>query len=231
MAGLTFTTDEYGALLDRLVAEFRFVGYDAPLSDGELALRHDVDLSVDRALAMANVEAERGISSTYCLLVAAPVYDPTDPATRRAIERIDALGHDVALHFDPHRYWPAADEPPADEIVERVLDERRSLARLFGLSEPVVSTHVPPEWLLDRAFDAFTSTYAPEFFSEVPYVSDSNQRWRDERPFPDGVPDRAQMLVHPGLWTAEGRRLDDLLAAAADRGHEAVETYVGGLGY
>ena len=228
---LAFTADAYAALLDRLADRFQFVGYDAPLADGELALRHDVDLSVERALAMAELEAERGISTTYCLLVAAPVYDLTDPATREAVERIDALGHDVALHFDPHRYWAAADEPSADAIIERVLDERRSLARLFDRSGPVVSTHVPPDWLLDRAFDAFTSTYAPAFFSEVTYVSDSNQRWRDHRPFPDGVPDRAQMLVHPGLWNERDVGLEELLAAAADRGHETVETYVDRLGY
>lgn len=231
MAGLAFTTDAYAALLDRLDERFRFVGYDAPLESGELALRHDVDLSVERALAMAELEAERGVATTYCFLVAAPVYDLTDPATRRAVERIDALGHDVALHFDPHRYWAADEEPPADELVERVLDERRSLAALFGRSEPVVSTHVPPDWLLDRAFDAFTSTYAPAFFSEAAYVSDSNQKWRDGRPFPDGTPDRAQMLVHPGLWNDEDRALEDLLAATAERGHAAVDTYVGRLGY
>ena len=137
----------------------------------------------------------------------------------------------MALHFDPHRYWAATAEPSADAVVDRVLDERRSLARLFDLSGPVVSTHVPPDWLLDRAFEAFTSTYAPPFFSEVTYVSDSNQRWRDHSPFPDGVPDRAQMLVHPGLWNERDVGLTELLAAAADRGHETVERYVGRLGY
>jgi hypothetical protein len=108
--------------------------------------------------------------------------------------------------------------------------EHRSLAAVVDAA-PVVSTHVPPPWALGLSVDGLHHAYAPARFDDVTYVSDSNQKWREARPFPDGPPaGGAQMLVHPGLWTPGDRPLSALLDEAAARGHGTVADYVGRLG-
>ena len=47
---------------------YRFASFDQAPEPGALFLRHDVDLSLDAALAMAEVEAEAGACATYLLM-------------------------------------------------------------------------------------------------------------------------------------------------------------------
>ncbi|MFC7236111.1 hypothetical protein [Halosegnis marinus] len=197
-----FTLDEYGALLDALCDRDReFVGYDDPLDEGSVLLRHDVDFSPRRALDCARIEADRGVRATYFFLVSCPLYNLAFRPNRDLLVRLRALGHDVGLHFSTHQYWN--DDPGDDAIEERVAAERDVLAALGADPVDAVSFHRPPEWVFERRFDGFDSTYEPRFFREVAYRSDSNMRWRAEPPFADGVPDRLQLLVHPGLWGPE----------------------------
>ena len=61
-----YTEKEYGALLDALLGGWRPVSYDVYPGDEWIALwRHDVDYSPHRALALAKLEAAKGISATY----------------------------------------------------------------------------------------------------------------------------------------------------------------------
>jgi hypothetical protein len=47
---------------------YRFAGFDRAPQAGELILRHDVDLSLDAALTVAEAEAEEGAWSTWFLM-------------------------------------------------------------------------------------------------------------------------------------------------------------------
>lgn len=194
-----FTFDEYAGLLDALRERDRtFIGYDDTIRDGTVLLRHDVDLSPRNALRCARIEADRGVRATYFFLVTCPLYNLAFRPNRDLLTRIAALGHDIGLHFSTHQYWD--DDPGDAAVAERVAAERDVLAALGADPVETVSFHRPPEWVFERRFDGFDSAYEPRFFREVAYRSDSNMRWRDERPFADGVPDRLQLLVHPGLW-------------------------------
>lgn len=226
--GMPFTTDRYVAFLEELLDEgHSFVGFGEPGS-GEVVVRHDVDICPKRALAMARAEADLGVESTYFFLVGSPAYDLLDADHRRAVERIEALGHDVGLHFDVHRHW---DERPDDEtLAAQVRGERRSLAALTSTPVDTVSFHVPPEWALGAAFDGFTNAYEPRYFTDIEYVSDSNQKWRRGHPFPDGVPETVQILVHPGLWYERDRTLSDILDGMREDAHADVEQYMSLLG-
>lgn len=227
--GTPFTMDAYRTFLRQLLdADYRFARYgDRPHGPGTVLLRHDVDISPERALAMARAEADLGVTATYFFLVTAPVYDLLHPATREAIEEIAGCGHAVGVHFDVHHYWEGR---PADgALVDAVHRERESLDRVVDVTD-AVSFHVPPEWLLGRRFDQFTSVYDPAFFEEMTYRSDSNQRWRREDPFPDGLPERTQVLVHPGLWHDQDRELDEILATLARRSRGEVDEYMALLG-
>lgn len=227
--GLSYDLGTYAQLLRGLVhADYEFVGFDGPLGPREVALRHDVDLSIERATIMADLEATLGVQSTYCFLVTAPVYDLLLPEHRRRLESILDAGHDVGLHFDPHRYWD--DEPDPDEVEAEVAAELASLERAVDTDVEVVSFHVPPDWALATAYDGFESTYRPRYFEDVTYVSDSSQKWVGKHPFAESVPRSMQLLVHPGLWHRTHRPMAEIVADRRDRCTRRIREYLDPLG-
>lgn len=168
-----------------------------------MLLRHDVDLSPERALSMARIENDLGITATYFFLLGTPLYNPLSAPVRNLMNGVASLGHDVGLHFSTHQYWPTTRPPEEANIAEAVRRERDVLETVVPDVVSTVSFHVPPPWVLRRTFEGFPSTYEPRFFEEIEYLADSGQRWRDEGvalPDDDGP---LQVLMHPGLWGHE----------------------------
>lgn len=196
-----FTYDWYQEYLDHLLAEgCDFRTFHQQPVDGSVHLRHDVDLSLTDALRMARIEAERGIQSTYCILLSSPLYNPLDGKNAVTVREIEALGHDIGLHFSTHNYWRPDESPRRETIEQRVRDERRALEIVTeGLSE-TVSFHRPVSWILGREFEAFQNTYAQAYFTDIEYIADSNQRWRGDPPTVSEISSPVQLLTHPGLW-------------------------------
>lgn len=205
--GMSYTLDDYRAFVEDLLEDgYRFQGFE-PLAERAIVVRHDVDLSPDAALAMAEVEASVGVTSTYCFLLTTPAYNLLGHVG--TLEEIEELGHDVALHFDTHFYW---DSFPGEESLEAtVATELRTLERLIDGPVDTASFHRPPEWVLGVDFAGFENAYQPRFFGDIEYVSDSRQKWRTESPFGGERPPRAQILVHPGLWTPEDHKMATLM--------------------
>lgn len=230
---LEYRLDSYERLLRSFqAAGYTFSPFDAaePPAEGEILLRHDVDLSIDRALAMAERERALGVCSTYCILLSAPVYDLTRPRNVRALQRISKLGHELALHFDSHSYWAADTEPSGESIAAKVTDELAALGRLIDEEPSTASFHIPPSWVLDRGFEGFTNTYAPPFFSDIDYRSDSSQKWVAAEPFPDELPETLQLLVHPGLWHTDHRPMAEIVEDLRQQAHRQVDGYFDPLG-
>lgn len=206
---VTFTHDWYRDFVDRLVSlGYSFRSFDGPPEPGDVLLRHDIDLSVEAALEMARIEADLGVESSYFFLLTSRLYNPFEVETRERIREIEALGHDVGLHFDTHQYWSRDDPPDDAALAARIEDEQAVLESIASAPRSTVSFHIPPDWVLDRAIDGVRSTYESSWFSEPDYVSDSGQRWRETPPFPEDPPDRMQVLVHPGLWDDEDAPFD-----------------------
>jgi peptidoglycan/xylan/chitin deacetylase (PgdA/CDA1 family) len=220
-----FTYDAYRAFLDGLLDRgYDFGGFDAPVPDRTVVLRHDVDWSPERARRMARIEADRGVRATYFLLVSAPLYNVRADRVRAALDEIESLGHSVGVHFSTHEYWGT--DPGSAAVAERVREEQQVLGTVVDDVADAVSFHVPPDWVLGVDYDGFTNAYAPQFFEEVAYTADSNQRWREDPAF-DGIPpDRVQVLVHPGLWGETDAGFGDRLDAERDRRFDAVRDYL-----
>ena len=214
LGDVEFTHHWYRGFLQRLLADgYEFRAFSDAIGSGDVLLRHDIDLSVDAAVRMARIEAELNVQSTYCVLLTSPLYNPFEGEYRDALREIESLGHEVALHFSTHEYW-SADEPPNEAAIEdRVREERAVLETLVSPTE-TVSFHRPPSWVLDRSFDGFESTYAPAHFSDIGYVADSNQRWREEPPVVEAFPETVQLLTHPGLWAETDGEFDQRIERA-----------------
>jgi peptidoglycan/xylan/chitin deacetylase (PgdA/CDA1 family) len=222
VSDVRFTYDWYREFLERLQARgYRSRPYTTSPGSGDLFLRHDVDFSPRKALRIARIEADVGLQSTFLFLVTSPAYNPWFKPTREVIGAIRELGHEVGLHFSTHQYWSA--EPDEAALRERVDAEFDVLSGLVDSPDRVLSFHRPPEWVFGRSYDGFVSTYEPQFFSEVSYLSDSNMRWRDEPPLPDDADDAddgteaLQVLTHPGLWGRTDASFEARLRSEIDR--------------
>lgn len=216
MTDVRFTYDWYRRFLERLQARgYRSRPYTVSPSRGDLFLRHDVDFSPRKALRLARIEADLGLQSTFLFLVTSPAYNLWFKPTREIVAAIQALGHNVGLHFSTHQYWSSA--PTRAKLRERTDAEFDVLAGLLDSPDRVLSFHRPPEWVFGRSYEGFTSTYESQFFSEVRYASDSNMRWRDEPPLADDGDEPLQVLTHPGLWGRTDASFEDRLRSEIDR--------------
>ena len=176
---------------------YRFAGFDRAPEPGDLILRHDVDLSLEAAAAMAEVEAAEGAWSTWFLMTRSVFYNLASPDGDRTIARLRALGHRVAHHA----VWPHVE-----------LDER---------FDAVIAWHNPDPEYMSSEIDGATNVMRAPFFDPDRYRSDSNQQWRHGCPhdaLAEGSFEWLQLLIHPEIWAFPGATMGETMRAflAAD---------------
>lgn len=196
---VSFTHEWYESFLRDLLRDgYDFRRFSSQPTQGDIFLRHDVDLSVDTAKRMAQIESKLGLQSTYCLGLSSPFYDLHDSDQAASVHDILELGHDIGLYFSTHDYWEDA-VPDRNVLESRVREEQSVLETIVPEVSSAVSFSSPPPWLLGRSLDGFQNVYAADYFTDIEYHADTNQRWRDEPPVIGG-PGPIQILVHTGLW-------------------------------
>lgn len=202
------TFEEYGRLIALGPPSVRFAD---ELPERALLLRHDIDDRPQWIEPMARVEAQRGAVSTYCLQVRSRFYGLDDEADRAVRVLLDC-GHELGLHFDSSAM--ASD----DAVLEGVIREAALLEARYETPVRVVSFHMPgvrPVGHIELPAPLI-NTYAPRFFTEISYLSDSNQNWRGKDPETElRRARRIQFLTHPTLWS--GRSLRAILEEQAAR--------------
>lgn len=191
-----FSLAHYGELLDATKAGgYRFAGFDRPPEAGDLILRHDVDLSLEAALEMAELEAAAGAWSTWMLMTRSVFYNLDSAVGAEAIARLRELGHRVAHHA----LWPDVD-----------LDER---------FDPVVGWHNPDPEYMTAAIEGATNVMSVPWFDPEHYRSDSNAHWRNGCPLDAlaaGEFTWLQLLIHPEIWVYEGATMGETMGAFLD---------------
>jgi len=189
-----FDLAHYRELLDAAVAGgYRYAFFDREPEAGDLLLRHDVDLSLDAALAIAELEAEAGAAATYFLMRRSEFYNLDSPSGERAVAHLRELGHRVGLHA----VWPCAQ-----------LDER---------FDPVVAWHNPDPGYMREPVEGAVNVMEPPW-SDF-YRSDSNQHWRRGCPHEElraGAFERLQLLTHPEIWVYPGATMRETMLAMLD---------------
>jgi hypothetical protein len=196
-----FDLREYERLLEAAIqGGYRWATFDREPREGDLFLRHDVDLSLDAALGLAKLEADLSARATYFLMTESVFYNLASPAGRDALERLRELGHAVGLHA----LYPRAD-----------LDER---------FDPVVAWHNPDPEYMSAPVDGAVNVMQPPWFSPETYRSDSNQRWRHGSPraaLERGEFLWLQLLIHPEIWVYPGATMRETMLAFLDADREA----------
>jgi hypothetical protein len=178
---------------------YRFTFFDSTSRPGDLLLRHDVDLSLEAALAMAELEAELEAPATYFLMTRSEFYNLDAPAGEAAIERLRRLGHRVGLHAV---YPDSTPDPRFD---------------------PVLAWHNPDPDYLTAPVEGRVNAMQPGYFDPEHYRSDSNQRWRHGCPH-EGLArsefEWLQLLIHPEIWVYPGETMRETMLAMLDAERE-----------
>ncbi len=169
-----------------------------------LLLRHDVDMCLRRAVRLAEVEAELGVSASYFILVNTEMYNIGSNAGRQSLRRLLDLGHEVGLHFDAAHVR----ENDLDTLTREVDRESSILEMQMGHPVRVVTFHRPARWLIGHAasLSGRIHGYQPRYFEHMGYCSDSAGAFRYHAPLdhPAVQEGRAlQLLTHPIWWVAE----------------------------
>ena len=204
-----FTEREYAALLDLAKEKYAFCGYDEFPDKPSVFWRHDVDHSAHRSLALAKLEAERGLRCAYHLLLTSRYYSIFEPEIGVIFREIAALGHEIGLHFDMDAFGET-EAPSGAQMEQRIALEKNVIESIVGVSVRSMSFHnyvMNRERLNEREMiGGLFNCGSPPFVQQFKYVSDSNGIWRYDRlrdvleqpPFP-----RLHVLTHPEWWTPD----------------------------
>jgi hypothetical protein len=196
----SFDFDHYRELLDAARAGgYRFAFFQGQPREGDLILRHDVDLSLDAAVRMAELEADAGAAATYFLMTESVFYNLASEDGERALARLRELGHRIGLHA----VYPRAR-----------LDER---------FEPVVAWHNPDPDYMSSPVEGAINVMEEPWFSPATYRSDSNQHWRSGCPHDElrtGAFPWLQLLTHPEIWAYPGETMGETMHAMLDAERE-----------
>jgi hypothetical protein len=174
---------------------YRFAGFDRDPQAGDLILRHDVDLSLEGALAVAEAEAGEGAWSTWFLMTRSNFYNLDSAVGEQAIARLRELGHRVAHHA----VYPQVD--------------------LDGRFDPVVAWHNPDPEFMQAEIPGADNVMSARFFDPEHYRSDSNQHWRHGCPHAElaaGAFEWLQLLTHPEIWAFEGATMRESMESMLD---------------
>lgn len=202
-----FTEEGYRQILEQAQDAYAFARFGESRRDRHVLWRHDVDVSMHRAAALARIERDMGVTATYFLYPRGPYYNLLESSVRDAVARILDLGHDIGLHFDPACLPENADRSAWNDAMER---ERALIELEFGVAPRAISFHLygvlKEPAPADDLVCGMVNAYGESLKRDYGYVSDSNGVWLHRR-LPDVLreakEDRLQVLTHPEWWTPE----------------------------
>lgn len=199
-----WTLARYAELLDAARQRRSFEPFSTAHTGPHVLWRHDIDYSIEHALLLARLEAQKGVRATYFILLSSPYYNLLELESTRQLMEIVRLGHWVGLHFDPERYTQLGERADLESAMRR---ERDILADIARVNVETVSLHNPAfAGLLhmdDERLGGMINTYSARLRQSYTYCSDSFGYWR-HRPIheviADAEVDRMHVLTHPVWW-------------------------------
>jgi len=187
-----------------------------PEIDKGVILRHDIDFDIRPSLAVADLEYNMGIRSTYYIQLSSPYYNPLSNDNTKFIHRLLNQNHEIGLHYDPTVYNRGFSS------------ERNILEILIDDDVKSVSLHNPSIHGKYPTFENIINTYDWDAFSDDNYFSDSCfKRQLDinkiEEKAQTGV---VQLLLHPELYCVyDEYDLDHIDASIYDVTDDVIKNY------
>ena len=190
-----WTRADYGELILHLLqADLTIIDSDKFTSDAPgIWLRHDVELCLQSAVEMAQLENDLEVPSTYFVCMESPFFDAIRSRLGGFLERLLDLGREVSFHL-----VLSASSASVERRLQDYVDS------IDGLPVPsLITYHAPgvPSEALAQAPHGH-GVYAPLAGGTCKYFSDSTGRWRWGDPRFAGLAptDTVQLLTHPFWW-------------------------------
>ena len=96
-----FTVEAYRQLISLALTSYQLADYRSiPWGERFVLWRHDCDYSLNRSLALAKIEAEVGLWSTFFVNPHCEFYNLLESGQLALVKEMVQLGHDIGLHFD-----------------------------------------------------------------------------------------------------------------------------------
>jgi predicted DNA-binding transcriptional regulator len=184
MLNIDFTLKKYIELCQAIVSSeyipltvHEYLTQNHP--DKCIILRHDVDRKPDRALNMAQLEYDYGISSTYYFRTVKEVLQPA------MIKQIAELGHEIGYHYEVLDK-AKGDITEAIELFEQELKELRKIADITTIcmhGNPLTSWVNRDIWK-EHNFNDFGiigEAYLSIDYTKVSYFTDTGRSWNSSK--------------------------------------------------
>ena len=164
-------------------------------------LRHDIDISIGKALEMAKMESESGVYSTYMVMTNSLLYSIDDEEVKENLLKIQEMGHDIGLQFNVWR--EINDKEKLESFNPEIESQRKKIEKIVGSQVRSLSFHRPHRNFIGGplTIGGMVNSYAAEFMKW--YMSDSKGQWRNGEPIPRlKNPENSvlQILIHPIWW-------------------------------
>ena len=173
-----------------MICEFTYKHYIDTIEEykkvgTQLIIRHDIDLSLDKAMKFAIMEKDNSIQAFYFVLMHSPYYNVLNKKGIEALQLIKGSGHRLGLHID-------------SDYAEYIDIDRKILNSIVGGNECYYSSH--------KTFTNGENELTNEGLFNVndkgyKYLSDSGQHWREGCFCKHvGKYDKLMVLTHPIWW-------------------------------
>jgi len=213
-----YSKENYRYLLDQALNEgYEFMSFlkDRHAYDRCIYLRHDVDVSIEMAVELAQINASLGIRGTFFLLLRSLYYNLLSHRTLRRVREIHNLGQHLGFHY----YLPPTIPTSEDEFAALVLGDFNIVKSHVPEIEPVFAWHNTRQDLLMRGLNfkvpGLVNVHNSYFIKEIPYYSDSNMRHSVDK-FGEVIRQKDQkvlhLLFHPLNWIAGGHNMVEVWA-------------------
>ena len=175
-------------------------------------LRHDVDISLKKALEMAEIEATRQFHSVYYILLSSPYYNALSPENLERIRMIKDLGMEIGLHYDANVKEGMTAEDYKDEICVQLGLLEHHIGDMEGHSvtfhKPVMGKDADIELvnLLNQQ-----EVYVPNFDEKFKYISDSGHNWREDPIVALNESKMIHLNTHPEWYNDEEKSMKECI--------------------
>lgn len=175
-------------------------------------LRHDVDISLKKALQMAEVEATRKLHSTYYILLSSPYYNALSPENLEKIRMIRDLGMGIGLHYDASIKPEMDNEDYKNEICVQIGLLEHHIGPLEGMSvtfhKPVMGKDIDIE-LVNILNEE--QIYVPNYDQRFKYISDSGHNWREDPIEVMNEHEKIHLNTHPEWYNDEEKGMEECI--------------------
>lgn len=201
-----FTYRNYKSLLQEIGNKYDFttfskIKYSNEQLKNKVLIRHDIDLSLEKAVEMSEIEFSLKITTVYFLFLRSPFYNIFSHEEESLIRILIKHGHQIGLHFDFAKY----SEISTSQMSFQIMREIKFMQDFYGIKLDAVSFHRPLslDFFSKLELAHYPHTYEPIFVKNFKYLSDSRGLWRmghpiDSEEFKNG--DNLHLLVHPIWW-------------------------------